>query len=146
MTPNTMATTQPRSKPQKNIPVILIAENAPERLDSLRGCIRHLYFLSPFESTFREFVLAFSVRKKTVWIWLVLRSATAEAIQTIGEVARKEGIGWIDLSHLSEEEKERHRETVVKHQESYQVFSAEDIDALLAVFMERIKIDEQPKG
>ncbi len=145
MAPDTTTMTQTRSKPQKNIPVILIAENAPERLDSLRGCIRHLYFLSPFESTFKEFVLAFSVRKKKVWIWFVLRSATAEALQTIGEVARKEGIGWVDLNNLSEEEKERHRETVVKHQESYQVFSAEDIDALLAVFMERIKIHEQPQ-
>jgi hypothetical protein len=146
MTPSTMATTQLQSKPQKDIPVIFIAENAPERLDALRGCIRHLYFLSPFESTFKEFVLAFSVRKKTVWIWMVLRSALASVLRTIGEVARKEGIGWVDLSHLSEEEKERHRETVVKHQESYQVFSAENIDSLLAVFMERVKIDEQPKG
>ncbi|MBI3802367.1 MAG: hypothetical protein HY282_01210 [Nitrospirae bacterium] len=128
----------PSSKPQKNIPVILIAENAPERLDSLRECIRRLYFLSPFESTFKEFVLAFSIRKKTVWIWMVLRSATAEALQAIGEVAKQDGIGWVDLSHLPEEEKERHRETVVKHQESYQVFSAEDIDALLAVFIERV--------
>lgn len=126
---------------QKNVPVILIAEKASERLDPLRALVRELYFLSPFDSTFKEFVLAFSIRKNTVWIWLVLRSATEQTLRLIGERAKKAEIGWIDLSLQSEEEKERHRETVVKDRESYQVFSAEDIDALLALFVKRLEME-----
>lgn len=133
-----MPTTQ---KPQKNVPVILIAENASDRLEPLRELIHELYFLSPFDSTFKEFVLAFSVRKNTVWIWLVLRSATDQTLRLIGERAKKAEIGWIDLSRESEEEKERHRGTVVKFQESYQVFSAENIDSLLKLFLERLKME-----
>lgn len=133
-----MPTTQ---KPQKNVPVILIAENASDRLEPLRALIHELYFLSPFDSTFKEFVLAFSVRKNTVWIWLVLRSATDQTLRLIGERAKKAEIGWIDLSRESEEEKERHRGTVVKFQESYQVFSAENIDSLLKLFLERLKME-----
>ncbi len=128
-------------KPQKNIPVILIAEKASERLDPLRELIHELYFLSPFESTFKEFALAFSIRKNTVWIWLVLRSATEQTLRVIGERAKKAEIGWIDLSRQSEEERERHRETVVKCQESYQVFSAEDINFLLALFVKRMEME-----
>lgn len=131
----------PSSNIQKNVPVIFIAEKASERLDSLRTLIRELYFLSPFESTFKEFVLAFSTRRNTVWIWLILRSATQQALGLIGKRAEESKIGWVELSRQSEEEKERHRETVVKHQESYQVFSAEDIDPLLTLFIERMKSD-----
>jgi len=127
---------------QKNVPVILIAEKASGRLDSLRGLVRELYFLSPFDSTFKELVLAFSVRKNTVWIWLVLRSATEQTLRLIGERAKKAEIGWIDLSRQSEEERERHRETVVKDQESYQVFAAEDIDGLLALFIKRLEMEQ----
>jgi hypothetical protein len=125
----------------KNVPVILIAEKASERLQPLQELIHELYFLSPFESTFKEFVLAFSVRKNTVWIWLVLRSASEQTLRVIGERAKKAEIGWIDLSRQSEEEKERHRETVVKFQESYQVFSAEDINSLLGIFVKRLEME-----
>ena len=128
-------------KTQKNVPVILIAEKASERLPSLQALVHELYLLSPFESTFKEFVLAFSVRKNTVWIWLVLRGATEQTLRVIGERAKKAEIGWIELSRESEEEKERHRETVVKFQESYQVFSAEDINGLLALFMKRLEME-----
>ncbi|HEY5599735.1 MAG TPA: hypothetical protein VIK48_03500 [Candidatus Manganitrophaceae bacterium] len=130
-----------RSKPQKNIPVIFIAENASGRLETLRNLVRRLYFLSPFESVFKEFVLAFSTRRDTIWIWLVLRSATEETLEAIRKETEEARIGWVGLQGQTEEEKERHRETVVKFQESYQVFSAEDIDALLALFKERIALN-----
>ncbi|HLG22408.1 MAG TPA: hypothetical protein VI382_06305 [Candidatus Manganitrophaceae bacterium] len=130
-----------KSKPQKNIPVIFIAENASGRLETLRNLVRRLYFLSPFESVFKEFVLAFSTRRDTIWIWLVLRSATEETLEAIRKETEEARIGWVGLQGQTEEEKERHRETVVKFQESYQVFSAEDIDALLALFKERIALN-----
>jgi len=123
--------------PRKNVPMIFMLENASERLDTLRDFIQTIQTLFPLGGGFRESVLAVSLHKNRITLWLVPRYFSENSFEAIVSVAEENKISWIDLKDQNEEETEQYRERVVKGEESYQIFSWDQVNPLLDIFLER---------